>query len=89
MQYSILLSTSYGVLEQLPDIESCDDFHLLGCEAYIDFDLFDNSSCQSCIQSDTDIWDTTVDNNHCPPDENKIWSLAYQELYLPTIRSPS
>jgi len=57
----------------------------MGCEVYIDNDLYDDPWCQSCINSNSDITDKDTDNDNFTADKEVVWSLAYEEMYHPTI----
>jgi hypothetical protein len=61
----------------------------MGCEAYINDDLAEDSWCQSCINSYSDITDDDTDNNYVIAEQEEVWSLAYEELNFSIFVTPS
>jgi len=61
----------------------------MGCEAYLNDDLYDNPWCQSCIDSQKDFTDEESDDNYLMTEEEEVWSLAYVELDLSIFLTPS
>jgi len=61
----------------------------VGCESYIDDDLYDDPCGQSCIDSDSDLTEEDTDNDYVRADKEVVWSLAYEKIYRPTICTPS
>jgi len=61
----------------------------MGCEVYIDDDLYNDPWCQSCIDFYSDFMDEETDNVSFTADQVEVWFLAYKELYLLTILMPS
>jgi len=60
----------------------------MGCEAYLDDDLYDNPWCQSCIDSYSDSMDENMDNDYLTADVEEVCSLAYVELDLSIFLMP-
>lgn len=61
----------------------------MGCEAYIDDDLLEGPWCESCINSYSDTTREDSNDDYITADEQEVWSLAYEKIYLPTILTPS
>jgi hypothetical protein len=61
----------------------------MGCKAYINDDLLEDPWCQSCINSYSDIKDKDTDNNYFTADEEEVWTLAFEKIYLPTSFTPT
>ena len=61
----------------------------MGCEAYLNDDLYDNPCCQSCIDSQKDFTDEESDDNYLMTEEEEVWSLAYVEFDLSIFLTPS
>jgi len=61
----------------------------MSCEAYIDDDLAEDQSCQSCIDFCSKIADEDTDNDYVTADKEEVWSLAYEELDLSIFLTPS
>jgi hypothetical protein len=57
----------------------------MGCKAWIDDDPAEDPWCQSCIDYYSAITDEYSNNDYVTADEEEVWSLAYQEIYLPTV----